>query len=200
MGKRKEYTYKNKMNKRIFSVNVTVLFIVSMLLVALAPITVAALSKADKADTDKADKEYIEIFNEYYEIIRKDVEEAEAAYHTGKPEIYKEKIDKVVEDANDATRTLSSYSMGTSKQIYVRVATELYEASSKFWSAQMQAKYEGLGAYTYDPESSFEKLKEGMEHLEKAKSLLPESKVPGFSAILAIAGLLAMTYLLRRRG
>ena len=186
-----------EMNKKIFNAGVTVLFIASLLSVAFAPITVAT-SVEDKESV--ADKEYIEIFNEYYEIIRKDVEEAEAAYHTGNPEIYKEKIDKVVEDTNDATRTLSSYSMGTSKQIYVRVATELYEASSKFWSAQMQAKYEGLGAYTYDPESSFENLKEGMEHLEKAKSLLPESKVPGFSAILAIAGLLAMTYLLRRRG
>ena len=193
MGKCKEYIYKNKMNKRIFSVNVTVLFIASLLLVAFAPITVAT-SEADKEEAE----EYIEIFNEYYEIIKKDVEEAEAAYHTGNREIYKEKIDKVVKDVYDATGTLEFYDIHYTSMNYVRV--EFHMARSEFFIARMHAEYEGPGAqYNYDPESSFENLKEGMEHLDKAKSLLPGSKLPGFGAILAIAGVLAVAYFLRRR-
>ena len=179
------------MKKRTFRVSVTILFIVSMLLVSLAPITAAALSKEDK--------EYIEVFNDHYEIIRKDVEEAEDAYYTGSPEVFKEKVDEVSEDTHDAFGILLSYTEGTSKELRIRVQGEVLEASKKFESAKFYACYKGVCAYSYDREASFENLKKGMEHLEKAKSLLPESKVPGFSAILAIAGLLAVAYLLRRR-
>jgi PGF-CTERM protein len=178
------------MNKKTFKIGITVLLTVSLLSVAFASVTVVAIT---------SDKEYIETFNEYYVIIKEDVREAEVAYHAGFPEVYKNRLDDLIEDVGDATNALSVYNRGTSEQIRSRVIPEVGEASMSFWRAQMQAKYEGLGAYSYDPESSFENLKEGMEHLDKAKSSLPESKVPGFSAILAIAGILVVACLVRRK-
>ena len=162
------------------------LFIASILLVSLAPITTAALSEADK--------DYIELFNEYYEIISEDVNKAEEAYLAGEDEIYLERLDKLAEDVKSAD-ALHSYSYGTSKQIKVRVERERIKSSVNLKNARYYAKT----AYTRQDTNTYKKLREGMEHLEKAKSLLPESKVPGFSAILAIVGLLAVAYLLRRR-
>lgn len=72
-----------------------------------------------------------------------------------------------------------------------------------FERVTFMAQYEGVYAYSYDPEASYEALQQGKAHLEKADDLLPgkipRKKVPGFNAIAAIAGLLFAVYLISRR-
>lgn len=177
-------------NPKLFSVCVTVLFVVSVLLVSFTPITVGLTTE---------DKEYIDFFNRQYDILLGDIKEVERAYRAGQIDSYTESLDKLVEDADNSLWAV--YSSDISKELW-EVDYELDEAISDFGWAKWEADYatsKTIVARHHSIETSFENFEKGVAHLENAKSLVPERKIPGFSMALAMAVLISIAYSMQRK-
>lgn len=180
------------MNKRVLTVSV-IFLILSVTLVQFTTITVGLT---------KGDKEYIDFFNRQYDILLEDAKSAEDAYLSDEWEIYRDRVAKLSDD----TKSLlwSGYRLGISEKKLLEVDHErieafdgFYEANRYAYSADAYSARAGPYSASYR-EESYRQLKEGIVHLEKAKNSLSEIRTPGFSTILAIAGLFAVAYLLRR--
>jgi PGF-CTERM protein len=195
-----------KKEKEIFGIAIVVLFVVSILSGLFAPIVIGKIGRPEYPK-DISD-EFVALNREGIRVLMELVVQAEDAYACIPEAAYGDRYINREEAAyiglvNEIEQEWLSFAMREielaerekqelSRRGYYGPPEELEEVRKElrdaywgedafengFQAAVFFVKYEGVAAYSYDPEASYEALERGKAHLEKAESLLPEGKIP----------------------